>query len=183
MNLTKYKWKCRILLLNTTCYRDINYKRSRELYQEYIKEFHKRHVKLISNRKKGLRFSIKLIGYDGTLKNEFDTLVPKDIFELIDSMPMSNELKSGKIQPLNLSLYSDYKPETTLKGLGFKNKEKAIYTLDAIKGRDTKYQVNVVSTMLGRAKKHPNRTANMEDAIIVFEKWLLDYKKSKDNSN
>jgi len=183
MNLTKYKWKCRILLLNTTCYRDINYKRSKELYQEYIKEFHKRHVKLISNRKKGLRFSIKLIGYDGTLKNEFDTLVPKDIFELIDSMPMSNELKSGKIQPLNLSLYSDYKPETTLKGLGFKNKEKAIYTLDAIKGRDTKYQVNVVSTMLGRAKKHPNRTADMEDAIIVFKQWLLDYKKSKDNSN
>ena len=44
-------------------------------------------------------------------------------------MPMSNELKSGKIQPLNLSLYSDYKPETTLKGLGFKDKEKAIYRL------------------------------------------------------
>ena len=183
MDLTKYKWKCRILLLDTTCYRDSYYKRSKELYQEYIKEFHKRHVKLMSNRKKGLSFSIKLIGYDGTLKKVFDTLVPKDIFELIDSMPMSNELKSGKIQPLNLSLYSDYKPETTLKGLGFKDKEKAIYTLNAIKGRDTKYQVNVVSTMLGRAKKHPNRTANMEDAIMVFKKWLLDYKKSKDNAN
>ena len=180
MDLTKYKWKCRILLLNTTCYRDINYKKSKELYQEYIKEFHKRHVKLMSNRKKGLKFSIKLIGYDGTLKKEFDTLVPKDIFELIDSMPMSNELKSGKIQPLNLSLYSDYKPETTLKGLGFKDKEKAIYTLNAIKGRDTKYQVNVVSTMLGRAKKHPKKTSNMDEAIMVFEKWLLDYKKSKD---
>ena len=179
MDLTKYKWKCRILLLNTTCYRDINYKRSKELYQEYIKEFHKRHVKLMSNRKKGLSFSIKLIGYDGILKKEFDTLVPKDIFELIDSMPMSNELKSVKIQPLNLSLYSDYKPETTLKGLGFKDKEKAIYTLNAIKGRDTKYQVNVVSTMLGRAKKHPNKTACMEDAIVVFEKWLFDYKRIK----
>ena len=183
MDLTKFKWKCRILLLNTTCYRDVDYKRSKEIYQEYIKEFHKRHVKLMSNRKKELRFSIKLIGYDGILKHEFDTLVPKDIFNLIDSMPMSDELKSGKIQPLNLSLYSDYKPETTLKGLGFKNKEKAIYTLNAIKGRDTKYQVNVVSTMLGRAKKHPNRTVNMEDAIMVFEKWLLDYKKSKDNAN
>ena len=183
MDLTKYKWKCRILLLNTTCYRDNNYKRSKELYQEYIKEFHKRHVKLMSNRKKGLKFSIKLIGYDGTLKKEFDTLVPKDIFELIDSMPMSNELKSGKIQPLNLSLYSDYKPETTLKGLGFKDKEKAIYTLNAIKGRDTKYQVNVVSTMLGRAKKHPNKTSDMDDAIMVFEKWLLDYKISRDNAN
>ena len=183
MDLTKYKWKCRILLLNTTCYRDINYKRSKGLYQEYIKEFHKRHVKLISHRKKGLKFSIKLIGYDGTLKKRFNTLEPKDIFDFIDSMPMSSALKSGKIQPLNLSLYSDYKPETTLRGLGFKNKEKAIYTLDAIKGRDTKYQVNVVSTMLGRAKKHPNKTLDMEDAIMVFEKWLLDYKKSKDIIN
>ena len=182
MDLTKYKWKCRILLLNTTCYRDSNYKRSKKLYQEYIKEFHKRHVKLISNRKKGLKFSIKLIGYDGTLKEEFDTLIPGEIFELIDSMPMSKKLKSGKIQPLNLSLYSDYKPETTLKGLGFKDKKKAIYTLNAIKGRDTKYQVNVVSTMLGRAKKHPNKTPEMDDAIQVFEKWLLDYKKSKDNT-
>ena len=179
MNLTKYKWKCRILLLNTTCYRDNNYKKSKELYQEYIKEFHKRHLKLMSNRKKGLRFSIKLIGYDGTLKNEFDTLVPKDIFEIIDSMPMSNELKSSKIQPLNLSLYSDYKPETTLKGLGFKNKEKAIYTLNAIKGRDTKYQVNVVSTMLGRAKKHPYKTKNMKDAIKVFSLWMKNYKKNR----
>ena len=133
----------------------------------------------MSNRKEGLKFSIKLIGYDGNLKKEFDTLVPRDIFDLIDSMPMSKELKSGKIQPLNLSLYSDYKPETTLKGLGFKDKEKAVYTLDVIKGRDTKYQVNVVSTMLGRAKKHPNKTSDMDDAIMVFEKWLLNYKKSK----
>ncbi len=182
MDLTKYKWRCRVLLLNTTCYRDSNYKRSKELYQEYIKEFHKRHIKLMSNRKKGLKFSINLIGYDGILKKECDTLVPRDIFELIDSMPMSNELKSAKIQPLNLSLYSDYKPETTLKGLGFKDKKKAIYTLDAIKERHTKYQVNVVSTMLGRAKRHPNKTPEMDDAIMVFEKWLLDYKKSKDNS-
>ena len=180
MDLTKYKWKCRILLLNTTCYRDSNYKRSKELYQEYIKEFHKRHVKLMSNRKMSHKFSINLIGYDGTLKKKFDTLEPKEIFELIDSMPMINELESGKIQPLNLSLYSDYKPETTLKGLGFKDKEKAIYTLDAIRERDTKYQVNVVSTMLGRAKKHPNKTSDMDDAIMVFEKWLLNYRKTKD---
>ena len=179
MDLTKYKWKCRILLLDTTCYRDSDYISSKKLYQDNIKDFHKRHVKLMSNRKKGLKFSIKLIGYDGTLKNEFDTLVPKDIFEVIDSMPMSKELKSNKIQPLNLSLYSDYKPKTTLKGLGFKDKKKAIYTLDAIKGRDIKYQVNVVSTMLGRAKKHPNKTSDMGDAIMVFENWLLNYKKSK----
>ena len=179
MDLTKYKWKCRILLINTTCYRDNNYKRSKELYHEFIKDFHKRHVKLISNRKKGLKFSIKLIGFDGNTKKEFDTLSPKDIFKCIDSMPISKNLKSGKIQPLNLSLYSDYKPETTLKGLGFKDKSKAIYTLDAINSRDIKYQVNVVSTMLGRAKKHPHKTPDMDDAIMIFEKWLLDYKNQK----
>ena len=33
--------------------------------------------------------------------------------------------------------------------------------------------------MLGRAKKHPNKTADMDEAILVFEKWMLDYKKSK----
>lgn len=179
MDITKYKWRCRILLLHTTCYRDNEYKKSKKLYQEYIKGFHKRHIKLISNRKKGLKFSVNLIGFDGTLKQKFDTLVPKNIFDLIDSMPMSKELKSKKIQPINLSLYSDYTPETTLKGLGFRNKEKAIYTIDTIKGRDNRYQTSVISTMLGRAKKHPNKTRDMEEAILVFEKWLSDHKKSK----
>ena len=60
-----------------------------------------------------------------------------------------------------------------------KNKEKAIHTINAIKDRDNKYQVNVVSTMLGRAKKHPNRTSDMDKAILVFEKWMLNYKKTK----
>ena len=179
MDLTKYKWKCRILLLCTTCYRDNNYKKSKVLYQKHIKEFHKRHDKLMSFRKKSFKFSIKLIGYDGTLKKEYSTLEPHNIFDLIDSMPMSKQNYQRKYEPLNLSLYSDYKPETTLKGLGFKNKEKAIYTIDAIKARDKKYQVNVVSTMLGRAKKHPNKTAVMDEAILVFEKWMSDYKKNK----
>ena len=133
----------------------------------------------MSFRKKGLKFSIKLIGYDGTLKKECSTLEPHNIFDLIDSMPMSKQDNHVKLKPLNLSLYSDYKPETTLKGLGFKNKEKAIYTIDAIKARDKKYQVNVVSTMLGRAKKHPNKTADMDEAILVFEKWMVNYKRSK----
>ena len=48
-----------------------------------------------------------------------------------------------------------------------------------MKDRDKKYQVNVVSTMLGRAKKHPNKTAEMDEAILVFEKWMSDYKKKQ----
>ena len=96
-------------------------------------------------------------------------------------MPMNKMIKDKSFKPLNLSLFSDYKPETTLHGLGFKNKEKALYTVKAIKKRSIKYQVNVIATMLGRAKNHPNKTKDMDDAIRIFDKWMKDYKKIKTN--
>ena len=83
-----------------------------------------------------------------------------------------------RIEPGNLSLYSDYKPETTTKNLGYKDKEKALNSLELIKDRPLTYQKNVVSTMLGRAKHHPHQTDGMKDAIEIFGKWL---KKNKSN--
>ena len=98
----------------------------------------------------------------------------KLIFQIIDKMPINK-----KIKPINLSLYSDYNPKTTTHGLGFKNKEKALFTIKTIKNRPIKYQVNVVSTMLGRAKNHPNKTKDMEGAIKVFGNWMKKYKSMK----
>ena len=92
-------------------------------------------------------------------------------------MPLSN-----KIKPINLSLFSDYNPKTTTKGLGFKNKEKALYTINTIKNRSTKYQVNVIATMLGRAKNHPNKTGDMNDAIKLFSEWMNQYKRKKNEN-
>ena len=86
---------------------------------------------------------------------------------------------SKQVNPINLSLFSDYNPKTTTQGLGFKDKNKAIYTIEAIKSRELRYQVNVIATMMGRAKKHPNKTKGMEDAIKVFNSWMKDYKKNK----
>ena len=94
-------------------------------------------------------------------------------------MPLGSLKKNKKFKPLNLSLFSDYKPETTTYGLGFKDKEKALYTIKAIKTRPIKYQVNVIATMLGRAKNHPNRTKSMNDAIKIFSKWMKEYQISK----
>ena len=76
----------------------------------------------------------------------------------------------------NLSLYADYKPETTTKNLGFKDKEKALNSLELIKDRPLTYQKNVVSTMLGRAKHHPHQTDGMRDAIKIYSKWLKKIK-------
>ena len=176
--IKKYRWKCRVLLVKTPDYKNLRYKKAKELYQKDIKHFHKRIIKLVS-KKTGKDFSIELFGFDGTKKQTFKNFDSRKIFKSIDKMPMSKILKNKKIKPLNLSLFSDYNPKTTTHGLGFKDKKKALYTLKAIKNRDLKYQVNVVATMLGRAKKHPSQTEEMREAIVVFKKWMNNYKKNK----
>ena len=166
------------MLVKTPDYKNLKYKKAKKLYQSNIKQFHKRVVKMIS-KKTSNNFSIELFGFDGSKKQTFQNFNSRKIFKIIDKMPMSKVLKNKKIKPLNLSLFSDYNPKTTTYGLGFKDKEKALYTIKAIKKRDTKYQVNVIATMLGRAKKHPYKTKNMKDAIKVFSLWMKNYKKNR----
>ena len=172
MNLQKYKWKYRILLIHIDSYKNNEYIKIKQIYQDNIKEFHKRHVKLLTNRNKNNKFNIQIIGFDGKVKQNYKTLNVNKIFKLIDSMPISKQTN-----PKNLSLYSDYNPKTTIKGLGFKNKEKAIFTIQTIKNKSMKYQLSVVNTMIGRAKNHPNKTKDMEDAIKIFSNWLKQNKK------
>jgi hypothetical protein len=45
----------------------------------------------------------------------------------------------------NKSLYEDKHPQTSTKGTGFKNKEKALETLKIIKDRNIIYQKQVVN--------------------------------------
>ena len=179
MTFKKYLWKCRLLVLNTPNYSHSEYKRSKDLYQKDIKGFHKRYIKLITKLDNSKKFKVFLIGFDGKKKNELDKVYTKKIFEIIDKMPMNKLIKDKNFKPLNLSLFSDYRPETTLKGLGFKDKAKALFTVSAIKKRPIKYQVNVIATMLGRAKNHPNKTIDMGSAIKVFDGWMKKYKSKK----
>ena len=74
---------------------------------------------------------------------------------------------------------ADYNKETTIKGLGFKDKEKALYTIDRIKNEPIKYQISLVATMIGRAKTHPHQTQGMRDALKIYQQWMDDYKKKK----
>jgi hypothetical protein len=115
------------------------------------------------------------IGFDGVTSFDFNKIYPKKIFDIIDKMPMSDYKPKT-----NLSLYSDYDPKNTITGLGFKNKEKALYTINKIKDQPIKYQKNVVSTMIGRAKNHPYKNKDMDQAIKIFEDWLKKNKSHKD---
>lgn len=71
-----------------------------------------------------------------------------------------------------MSLYTDDNPETTMKGLGFKDAETAKKTINKIKRRSKVYQKQVVITMYYRAKYHPYKTKKMKEAMKIFEKWM-----------
>lgn len=79
----------------------------------------------------------------------------------------------------NLSLYEDKHPKTSRKGLGFRDKEKAIITIKNIKNDNLIYQYQVINTMYNRARFHPHQTKDMRDAMAVFKIWLKKYKNLK----
>ena len=173
--IKKFKWKCRVLLIKTPNYKHQEYLKVKKIYQLQIKNFHKRTIKLVTKLVKK-DFSIILIDFDGKKIMISKTLNVKRLFKISDKSKLPKNLLDKK-KLINLSLFSDYNPKTTTPGLGFKDKAKAIYTLNKIRNRDQKYQINVVSTMLGRAKKHPSQTKGMREAILVFNKWINNYKK------
>ena len=196
----------RYLLIHTSSYIQPKYKKIKILYNQNIKEAHKRFLKLktkyinVKNNNTPI-FYVNLIGFDGNIKYSF-TNINKDtfpiIFKKIDDMPMgylrpSRTLKNNnskldknyylgkqtftKTEKLKgLSLYSDYNPKTTLKGTGFKDAKTAKETLNLISDRDLTYQKQVVNTMYNRAKFHPYQTVQMREAMKVFKNWLSQYK-------
>ena len=83
MNLEKYKWKSRILFVSTPNYKEKKYLNLKKIYQDRIKEFHKRHIKLICKTNKKSNFLINLIGFDGKSKKKLDKLDYKLVFNLI----------------------------------------------------------------------------------------------------
>jgi hypothetical protein len=77
---------------------------------------------------------------------------------------------------MNKSLYEDKHPTTSLKGTGYANKEKALYTIKLIENFDLTYQKQVILTMYNRAKFHKYQTQGMLDAMKIYKKWLKKYK-------
>jgi hypothetical protein len=73
---------------------------------------------------------------------------------------------------MNTSLYEDKHPETSMKGLGYKDAQTAKKTLKLINKKPIIYQKQVVNTMYNRAKYHKYRTKDMLEAMKVFKSWL-----------
>ena len=167
MILKKYKCKARIFMLSTPSYKNEKYIKIKKYYDDNAYEFHKYYIKKITILNNDLKTpTISL--YDLDSKIIYSNYEPKKILKKIKSYEKET---SCKIKPLNLSLYSDYNPDTTTPNLGFKNKDKAIYTIKKIKNRSIKYQLGVLNTLLGRAKSHPHKTSDMDEAIKILEEY------------
>jgi hypothetical protein len=69
---------------------------------------------------------------------------------------------------INYSLYSDDNPKTTTPGLGFKHKNIATQSIAILKKLPKKQQTKIANLMIQRAKHHPHRNRDMEDAIQVY---------------
>lgn len=154
----------RILLVETPNYKNKAYLNVKKKYNDNLQEFHKVCLKMKS--KISSKFKIKLIGFDGNVKHTYNTFNKSKIMKDIKSMPMGNTKCSG------LSLYADYNPETTTKGIGYGSKEKALKTLNIIKNRNNAYKKRVVTTMYYRAKHHKYQTDGMKNAEKIYKNWL-----------
>ena len=124
MNLGKYKWKSRILLVSTPNYKNRIYLEAKKIYQDKIKDFHKRYVKLICKIDKKEKSSINLIGFDGKSKKMMDKLNYKIIFKIIDKMPLSKKFK-----PINKNIW-----DNLYKIVSNQLSYKKLYVIDALCG-------------------------------------------------
>lgn len=167
---TQKKKKFFVLEFQTPSYQDPQYKLNRDNYQQNIKRFHQLSIVKKTNLNKRLDgFYLKLILNNKTLWS--GKKISWVVFKKICSQ--------YKFKSSNLSLYSDYNPKCSQKTFGFKNREKALDTLKQLKKKPIKYQLQVITTMLGRAKYHPHKNLEMSKAISVFEDWLREYHLQK----
>lgn len=169
--LQKYKWKNRLLIITTPSYKQREYIKIKNIYNKYIKIFHKRYIKLLTIKSKSNNINIYLLGFNGKVMKQYKKINYKSIIKICDKYKISY-LKNiyPKLNPKNLSLYSNYNVKKYIKNLGYKNKEKALYTINIIKNKSIKYQLNVINTMIGRANYHLNKTNDMKESIKIFKK-------------
>lgn len=88
----------------------------------------------------------------------------------------------------NNKLFTDDHPVTTIKGMGFANADKARETISILenleKSHPNRWKTNTdrityikqaLVTMYYRAKHHPKRNSNMEEAMRIFREYAASH--------
>ena len=81
------------------------------------------------------------------------------------------------------NLYTDDNPETTVQGLGFKDKEKAEQSIEKVQKLldtdeiDLAHAKQICVTMEQRSKHHTHRNEDMKEAENVWRSYLEELKE------
>ena len=159
----KYIGKYNLILLISNSQNNPEYLNFKEIINENKKEFDKKGILLKKYISSKIKFQILVFNKEKNIYKSDKFINPLKLLEKIKIYTSKNN---------HLSLYSDYHPDKSKKGLGFRNKEVAKNTLRIIKNEPLSYQKQVVLTMYNRAKYHPNQTHDMKNAMKIFKKWL-----------
>ena len=84
----RYRWKNRIVLVDTPNYHDPNYLFAKGEFIKRFKDFENRFVVMVSNV--GHPFRVRLIGFDGKVKRTYKNFSVRQILSDIESMPMGS---------------------------------------------------------------------------------------------
>lgn len=94
----------------------------------------------------------------------------------------SSSEDSESEEPAKKTMKKDTNPEKTEGSVfGFKDKEKALKSIESLQGRDISYQYHVITGLIKRAErvisctKDEEKIAKMEAAVEVLENWITDY--------
>ena len=103
INLNRYKYKNRVIILETPNYKNQDYLDAKQEYENNIDEYNKRYVKLLTKQNKDSEFFVILVGFDGYIKKTLKTLDTNRIIRFIDKMPMAKILKKNpQLKPSDL---------------------------------------------------------------------------------
>lgn len=158
----KYIGKYNLILLISNSQENKNYKEFKNLFDFNKREFDKNGIILKKYISSSIPFQIIVYNYNKQIYNSKKIIKPIDLLKKINKF----------IDKKNISLYSDYHPKTSKKGMGFKNSNTAYNTINLIKNEPLSYQKQVILTMYYRAKHHPHQTNDMLKAMSIFKKWL-----------
>jgi 3-isopropylmalate dehydratase small subunit len=98
INLDKYLYKYRLIIIITPSYADIRYINTKKILLKKINkiEMERRYTKFLFYQNSNKNFTVYLIGFDGNIKkiyNQFNQFILNDIFNKIDKMPMGSYKK------------------------------------------------------------------------------------------
>ena len=76
-------------------------------------------------------------------------------------------------------LYTDEEPTNTIQGLGFKDKETALRSINIIRrsGKTHAHKIQAAMAMEQRARFHPSKTKGIREAQKVYERYIEEMKE------